>query len=80
MAENKMILMSPKTGDLPMESNLCVFRFESDKDIFILGVLLFKEKEGKFIVKRYGKEEIFDAELFQSYQYVLNENGGYYFV
>lgn len=60
----------------PIENTLCVFNAKEDKNIFILGYLYFSLSDREFVIKKYGIDEIFSADHFDRFQYVLNEKGG----
>lgn len=75
-----MIKMSTEHGELPMEGTLCVFKFNgtNGKELFMNGSLIFKKHH--FRVKRYGAKDIILASKFTHFHYILNENGGFYFI
>jgi hypothetical protein len=55
-----------------------MFLDSEKKETFILGHLLFKDKE--FQVKHYGHNDYIRAGKFTHYQPVANKKGGFYFI
>ena len=75
--ENKMTKMDSNHGETPMDGILCAFKFKSSDYLMILGFLYFDVEEKKSVVKEYGKKRFFEADKFDSFHYILNENGGF---
>lgn len=76
--ENKMAPLGLDTGDLPMEGTLCAF-INKEKKQAMLGYLTFT-KEHLFRLKAYALDQYFPVNTFTHYQYILNPEGGYYFL
>lgn len=78
--DNKMVKMDCNYGETPMDETLCCFKFKDRDNLMILGHLYFDANEKESIVKEYGKERFFSGSKFDSFQYILNERGGFLFV
>ncbi len=83
MALDKMDTLDCDFGAIPMENTLCVFKLKPTDQIkigFILGSIIFDDSTAKFLVKEFGKQNKYKSELFEVYQNVANEQGGFYFI
>ncbi len=80
MDKTQMQVMSVDIGELPMEQTLCCFQFigPKGKELFLLGSLVFINNA--FHVKEYSKDRYLIAKNFTAFQYIYNENGGFYFL
>lgn len=75
--DNKMVKMDCNHGETPMDGTLCAFKFKDYDNLMILGFLYFNVQEKKSVVKEYSRERYFDADKFDSFHYILNEQGGF---
>lgn len=64
-----------ETGEVPIDNTLCVFKLRGESSLFIMGYLM-EDKSNGFKVKKYGNKEVYNANLFDGYQYITNFNQG----
>jgi len=61
--------------NLPMDDALCVFR---NKNLFLMGYIKFQD--GDRIIKKLGKNLVYDIGAFTHFHYLLNEENSFIYV
>lgn len=78
MTIGSKIPFNPDFGNIPMETQVCVFNWRNSAD-YILGIVEFCPDSKDHIVRDIKTGKVHESIHFPTYQEILNENGGYYF-
>lgn len=75
--------LTPIENDYPLDRTLCVFRPKEDNNRFFIGYMDWSIQD--FPIRDYGKITgkicfSYSVDQIESYQYILNETGGYLFI